>query len=172
MLTQEALKKGFDKKPEVQGQLDLGEIARQVGGAVQSTAPSFVAGSIWVIMQLLITLFVLFYFLRDSHLAIGAPVTLERLSKDGSGRLQGASMRVEASKDSERLTVFGPGDARYSMTPGDTSAKPTDIALTWTGGFVYDDLRGRAEVEGGAEAVVSAGDNERHLGRGTHAGRR
>lgn len=51
-------------------QLDVRDLARQAGGVVQSTAPSLVSSSAWVVVQLLITLLVLFYFLRDREPAL------------------------------------------------------------------------------------------------------
>jgi hypothetical protein len=100
---------------------------------------------------------------------IGEPVTVERRGANGVGALRGGSMRVEGSGDAQRLTVFGAGEALYRMTerePTGGVSRPTDVEVTWTGGLVYDDVMGRAEVEGGALARMSAGDDERHVGRG------
>ncbi len=95
---------------------------------------------------------------------IGEPVTIERTSSNGTGMLSGPSMRLEAREGVQRLTIFGAGTSRYAGTGSD--GVETSIEVDWTGGLIYTDAIGRAEVEGGANARLSSGADERHAARG------
>lgn len=94
----------------------------------------------------------------------GEPVTIERVAPDGSGMLSGRSMRAEAREGAQRLTVFGAGTSRYSTR--DASDRAADIEVDWSGGLIYTDATGRAEVEGGVAARLASGANERHTATG------
>lgn len=96
----------------------------------------------------------------------GRPVTIDRRAADGFGVLRGNAMRAEEADGSQRLTVFGEGSARYEATPAAGETGSMTIDVSWMGGMIYDDARGRAEVEGRAEANFSRGGNERHVARG------
>lgn len=98
---------------------------------------------------------------------IGAPAEIAQESGEDRGAVRGGSMRVEGAEDARRLTVFGAGSAWHEATPrGDGGERPIRADVEWTGGMIYDDLAGRAEVEGGARARLAVGANERHEARG------
>lgn len=95
---------------------------------------------------------------------IGEPVVIERAGASGNGSLSGPSMRIEAKEGMQQLTIFGAGAARFAgRGEGD---EPVTVDAEWQGSLIYNDSRGRAEVEGGATAHINAGENERHLARG------
>ena len=80
------------------------DIENELGNALASifaTAGAFVQGSLWVGTQLLITLFVLFFLLRDRHPALTALRNLLPLSDDE------ADMLLKRTSDTIRATVFG-----------------------------------------------------------------
>ena len=52
----------------IAGQFDIGDVVQQTTAAIGKRSAAIVGGSVWVVMQVLITLFLLFYFLRD-HVA-------------------------------------------------------------------------------------------------------
>lgn len=95
---------------------------------------------------------------------VGEPVRITRIAGDGEGELSGRSMRMEAKEGSQRLTVFGEGAGRFA---GANGGQKVEVEVDWKGGVVYDDTRGRAEIEGATEARVAVGADERHVARGS-----
>jgi predicted PurR-regulated permease PerM len=85
----------------IEQEADLPNLARQAADAVGSRSGSIIAGSIWIGMQLLITLFVLFYFFRDRRDAEGLARSLVPLSEREAGEV------FARIKDTIRATVFG-----------------------------------------------------------------
>jgi predicted PurR-regulated permease PerM len=51
------------------GRFDVADIAAKLSGAIGTRSGAIVSGSVWAVMQLLITMFLLFYFFRDSSSA-------------------------------------------------------------------------------------------------------
>jgi predicted PurR-regulated permease PerM len=49
----------------IAGQFDVGDVVQQASAAIGKRSAAILGGSVWVAMQVLITLFLLFYFLRD-----------------------------------------------------------------------------------------------------------
>src|SRR5882762_10414140 len=54
----------------VESRIDLNAELKRMGGTLASRASTVVGGSIWVLMQLVLTLLALFYFLRDRRLLL------------------------------------------------------------------------------------------------------
>lgn len=65
----------------VEAHADLRGGTQQAATAVTSRLPSFVTGSVWAVAELLITLFILFYFFRDRRAALQALRSLVPLSE-------------------------------------------------------------------------------------------
>jgi predicted PurR-regulated permease PerM len=82
-------------------QLDLSDLTEQAGTAATSASGAILSGSIWVVMQLFITVFLLFYFFRDRRAAERLIRELLPLSDAEAGTVFG---RVT---DTIRATVFG-----------------------------------------------------------------
>jgi predicted PurR-regulated permease PerM len=75
--------------------VDVEQLTEQVDKAAQSVIeglPGYVGGSIWVAAQLLFTVFILFYFLRDRRLMVGRLYSLLPLT---TGETQKTFQRVE-----------------------------------------------------------------------------
>jgi predicted PurR-regulated permease PerM len=85
----------------IEEQADLPSVAKQAAGAMGSRSGAILTGSIWVAVQLLVTLFVLFYFFRDRRDAEALARSLVPLSE---GETSDVFTRI---KDTIRATVFG-----------------------------------------------------------------
>jgi predicted PurR-regulated permease PerM len=71
----------------IESHVDLRGGLEQLATNLTSYASSFLAGSVWVVMQLLITLFVLFYFFRDRREIMNGIRKLVPLSEDETQRV-------------------------------------------------------------------------------------
>jgi predicted PurR-regulated permease PerM len=63
----------LEQHPTFSGWIEQLDIQGQVQGAIETVGeklPALVGGSLWIVVQLLITLFVLFYFFRDRHVIL------------------------------------------------------------------------------------------------------
>lgn len=85
----------------VQQRMDVPAEAQQLAKNVASRVPGFVSGSFWIAAQLLITLFVLFFFLRDRRSAVGYVRSLMPLSNSETNEMFG---RIA---DTIYATVYG-----------------------------------------------------------------
>lgn len=74
---------------------------QQVAKAVTSRLPTFLTGSVWAVAELLITLFILFYFFRDRRAALQALRSLVPLSEAETNKV---FMRVA---DTIHATIYG-----------------------------------------------------------------
>jgi predicted PurR-regulated permease PerM len=86
---------------EEQIDLDVDKLARQAAGVMGSHSGELLSGSVWVVTQLLITLFVLFYFFRARRATEQLVRSLMPLSERETDEV---FARV---KDTIRATVFG-----------------------------------------------------------------
>ncbi|HVK40025.1 MAG TPA: AI-2E family transporter [Candidatus Kapabacteria bacterium] len=85
----------------VEENFDLASSLQQVAGGLSGPASSFVSGSIWAIVELLIVFFSLFYFFRDRDAMIAEMRGLVPLARDESTRL------LKRLSDTVQATVFG-----------------------------------------------------------------
>ena len=82
-------------------QANVGGQMQAIGGEVGKRVTQFVAGSAWGIVELLLTLFVLFYFFRDRDEALGTLRSLVPLSERESDEV------FSRAADTIRATIFG-----------------------------------------------------------------
>jgi predicted PurR-regulated permease PerM len=85
----------------VEPHLDVRVAVEQAAGAVTSRLPSFAAGSVWALAQLLITFFTLFYLFRDGRPILRTLRSLVPLSQSDTDKL---FARVS---DTVYATVYG-----------------------------------------------------------------
>lgn len=85
----------------IEAHTDIRGGIQQTATAVTSRLPSFVTGSVWAVAELLITLFILFYFFRDRRAALQALRSLVPLSEAGTNKV---FMRVA---DTIHATIYG-----------------------------------------------------------------
>lgn len=100
---------------------------------------------------------------------VGEPANIRRDSGSEQAEINGGSMSLRSSHDARGLTVFGPGTARFKgPAPENASddARIMSVTVTWQASALYDDLKGRAELEGAAEADVLVGELEHHKAKG------
>jgi len=85
----------------VEEALEPRDVAARAVKALQERAGSLVSGTVWTAIQLLVTVFCLFYFFRDRRVTVGALRSLVPLSD--------AEMQVVAARvvDTIRATIFG-----------------------------------------------------------------
>src|SRR5205809_529184 len=72
---------------DLSGRFQIDEQLGNIGGAIASRATGFLSGSVEVITQLAVTLFVLFFLYRDCGAAVNAMRKLLPLSDDETERL-------------------------------------------------------------------------------------
>lgn len=85
----------------IEQQIDLSETIRHIATWLTNSAAAFVRGSVTQLMGILITFYMLFYFLRDRHLAL---VSLRSLSFLPPGQIDRLFKRVV---DTIHATVYG-----------------------------------------------------------------
>ncbi len=85
----------------VQNQLDLGGIIQQVGAFVSGSVMALLSGSVSLIVDILITLFSLFFFLRDRDKVMGMLRSLVPLSRGEANRV------FDRISNTIQATVFG-----------------------------------------------------------------
>jgi predicted PurR-regulated permease PerM len=71
----------------VESNLDLPGEVQKIAANITSTASTFVTGSFWVLVQLIITLFVLFYFFRDRRVILRGIRSLSPLSQSETDKI-------------------------------------------------------------------------------------
>jgi predicted PurR-regulated permease PerM len=81
--------------------VDLAGEVKNLLGAVSQSMTSWLAGTVWLAMQLLIMLLTLFFFLRDNERAVGAVRHLVPLSDREANKVFGAV------SDTIHATIFG-----------------------------------------------------------------
>ena len=82
-------------------QVNLGGQLQSMAGEVGKRASEFAAGSVWVLVQVVLTFFVLFYLFRDRRKALGTVRSLVPLSEKETNKV---FTRVS---DTIHATVFG-----------------------------------------------------------------
>jgi predicted PurR-regulated permease PerM len=85
----------------VEENFDPSDVTERVTGLAQTAAPGLVGGSIWLVAEVLITLFALFYFVRDRRHITGALRTLVPLSHRETDAV------ITRVTDTIHATVFG-----------------------------------------------------------------
>ncbi len=85
----------------VQPYLDIRGIAERAANALAKGLSALVGGSIWLLAQLLITLFTLFYLLRDRHTILKAVASHMPLSQPETDRL------FSRVTDTIQATIYG-----------------------------------------------------------------
>lgn len=85
----------------LEGQIDLGSAVQQVASFVSASVMSILSGSVSAIVDILITFFSLFFFLRDRSKVMGTLRSLIPLSRAEADRL------FQRISDTIQATVFG-----------------------------------------------------------------
>ena len=85
----------------VAGQFDIGDVVQQASAAIGKRSAAIVGGSVWIVMQVLITLFLLFYFLRDRVSGTRFLASLMPLSESEAAGV------FESVTGTIRATVYG-----------------------------------------------------------------
>ncbi len=70
----------------VEGQVSVDEELRRLAGAATARLSAYVTGSIWAVVQLLVTLFALFYFFRDRAAVLGKLRSARAALRAGDGQ--------------------------------------------------------------------------------------